>query len=62
MDKRLNLRAETKKLLKENRGTILFDISLGNIFWIYFLRQKQPKQRMELHRTKTFLHSKRNLQ
>ena len=63
MDKRLNLRAKTKKLLEENRDTTLFDISLGNYFsGSISLDRSNQNKRMEIHQTKTFLQSKRNLQ
>ena len=39
------LRPETIKLLEENIGSMLFDISLRNIFWIYRLRQGKQKQK-----------------
>ena len=37
----LNIRPETIKLLDENIGRTLFDISHSNIFWLYLLGQRK---------------------
>lgn len=41
----LNIRPKTIKLLKENIGSMLFNISLSNIFLICLLRQKKQKHK-----------------
>ena len=41
----LNIIPKTIKLLKENIGSMLFDISLSNIFLICLLRQKKQKHK-----------------
>ena len=41
----LNIRPKTIKLLKENVGSMLFNISLSNIFLICLLRQKKQKHK-----------------
>ena len=41
----LNIRPKTVKLLKENIGSMLFNISLSNIFLICLLRQKKQKHK-----------------
>ena len=49
--KYLNVRPETIKLPGESMGSMLFDISLSNTFWICLFRQgKQKKNKqMRLH-------------
>ena len=39
----LNMRPETIKLLDENIGRTLFEISHSNIFWLYLLSQREQK-------------------
>ena len=41
--KGLNLRLESIKLLEENIGRILFDISHSYIFWLCFLKKRKAK-------------------
>ena len=41
----LNIIPKTINLLKENIGSMLFDISLSNIFLICLLRQKKQKHK-----------------
>ena len=36
---------ETTKLLEENIGAKLLDIGLDDVFWIYYQKQKQQKQK-----------------
>ena len=43
--KDLNLRPETIKVLEENTGKKLFDISLGNDFWDMTPKHKEQKQK-----------------
>ena len=44
--KDLNIRLETVKLLEENIGRTLFDINHSNIFWIYLLKAKEIKAKI----------------
>ena len=41
----LNIRPKTIKLLRENIGSMLFDVSLSNIFLICLLRQKKQNHK-----------------
>ena len=43
--KDLNVRPETIKLLDEDVKSMLFDISLNSIFWIYLISQEKQKQK-----------------
>ena len=40
-----NVKPETVKLLEENKGSILFDISFSKNFWICLLRQGNQRQK-----------------
>ena len=44
-NKDLNVRPETIKLLEENRGSLLFEISLGNYFLPVSLQEKQTEEK-----------------
>ena len=44
--KYLNVRPETIKLPGESMGSILFDISLSNTFWICLFRQGKQKKKL----------------
>ena len=44
--KDLNIRLETVKLLEENIGRTLFVINHSNIFWIYLLKAKEIKAKI----------------
>ena len=58
MIKDLNVGHETINILGENISSVIFDISLSNIFLICFLRQKKSKNKqMEIQQTKKLLHS-----
>ena len=60
-----NVRPETIKLLEENTGSLLFDISLRNIFSGYVSSGKGNKNKnkqMGLYHTQKLLHSKENYQ
>ena len=43
--KDLNIRLESRKILKEKIGSEISDISLSNIFLIYILRQGKQKKK-----------------
>ena len=60
----LNVRPETIKLLEGNISSMIFNIGLNNMFWIYRLRQGKQKQnkQMGLHQTKRLSHSEGNCQ
>ena len=63
--KDLNVRPETLKLLEENIGSKLLDISLGNDFLDLTQKAKATKAKItkvELHQTKKVLHSKKTCQ
>ena len=52
MDK--TLKPEIEKLIEENTGNMLFEITISNTFWICLLRQEQKSKnkQMALHQTK----------
>ena len=57
----INVRPETTKLLEENIGNKISDISLSNIFCLYLIpqgKQKKKNKEMGLHRTKKLLYRK----
>ena len=58
-NKDLNVTPETIKLQKENLGSCLFNISLGDDFLNLTTKAEVPKiyKQMRLHQTKKFLHS-----
>ena len=58
----LEQRHEAIKLLEENIGSTLFDISLSNIFWTCLLKQGKQRQNkaMVLHPTENFFNGKGN--
>ena len=57
--KDFNVGPETKKLLEENKGSILFYISLCNFFLTCLLRHRKMKQnkQTELYQAKNPLHT-----
>ena len=55
-----NVTLKTVKFLQENRGSVLFDISLNNMFLDLVISGKGNKRKnkqMGLHQTKELLHS-----
>ena len=60
--KDLNVRLKTIKLVEENMGSKIPDISLSNIFLIYLLRQGKNKQKqMVLIKLKRFCTAKETI-
>ena len=46
--KDFNVRPQAIKIIEENIGSQLFDISLSNLFWIYLLGQKKQKKNKQM--------------
>ena len=61
MDK--TLKPEIEKLIEENTGSMLFEISLSNTFWICLLRQgqKRKNKQIALHQTKNYFAQKESI-
>ena len=57
-----SVRSEAIQLLEDNIGSMIFDISLGNIFWICLLKQGKQKQNkpMGFHPTEKLFNGKGN--
>ena len=63
--KDLSVKPETIKLLAENIGSVLFDISFSNIFLVPSLQARETKVKInkwDLIKFKTFLYIKGNYQ
>ena len=62
--KDLNVRPESIKILEENKGSNLYDISHSNLFHDTSPKAKETKKNevMGLHQDKKFLHSQGNSQ